>query len=319
MKKLATSLALTLALITTLGACGSSKDTNKEATEAESTADSQQEASFSGTLKVGAIPDQDPEKLQRTYSLLATYLQNALPGIKAEYVPVTDYQGAIASFKSGDLDLVWFGGLTGVQARLEVEGSQALAQRDIDAKFTSVFIASSASGLGQITDVNGLSEIKGHSLTFGSESSTSGRLMPQYFLSQAGVDIETDLKGQVGFSGAHDKTIELVASGTYEVGALNSQVWDSAVKDGKIDTSKVTEIFRTPTYFDYHWVAQPNLDDKFGAGFHDALLKSLLDLDGSTQQEKDILDLFGAGKFISTDASNYSAIEEVARKIGAIR
>ena len=276
-------------------------------------------AEFSGTLKIGAIPDQDPEVLQRQFSQVAAYLEAELPGVTAEYVPVTDYTAALAGFTTGDLNLVWFGGLTGVQTQEAVPGSTPIVQRDIDAKFTSVFIAPPNSDVSKIEDVDGLSEIAGHSFTFGSESSTSGRLMPQYFLDQAGVDVEKDLKGKPGFSGSHDATIEQVTAGTYEVGALNSQVWDSRTKEGTIDTSKVVEIFRTPEYYDYHWVLEPDADDSYGAGFTDALTQALLDIDGSTPEEKEILTAFGAEGFITTKASNYEAIREIGEKIGVLR
>ena len=270
------------------------------------------------TLRIGAIPDQDPEVLQRQFGLVSEFLADEL-GVDVEYVPVSDYQGAVSGFAVGDLDLVWFGGPTGVQARLEVDGAEALVQRDIDAEFTSVFIAGSDVGIEPVDDVSGLTAIAGHSLTFGSESSTSGRLMPQSFLTEAGVDIDRDITGEVGFSGSHDATIEVVEAGAFEVGALNSQVWDSRVAEGAVDAERVVEIFRTPPYYDYHWVSQPDLDDRFGDGFSASIVDALTSLDGSNPDDAEILELFGAGAFIATDNGNYAAIESVARDIGAIR
>ena len=269
-------------------------------------------------LRIGAIPDQDPEELQRTYDLLADHLEADLD-LTVEYVPVTDYQGAVTAFKVGDLDIVWFGGLTGVQARLEVEGANAVAQRDLDETFTSVFIATADSGIAPFTDVSGLSALEGRSFTFGSESSTSGRLMPQSFLTEAGLDIDTSFDGAPGFSGSHTATIELVSAGAYETGALNSQVWDSAVAEGEVDPEQVVEVFRTPTYYDYHWVSRPDLDDRLGEGTTDRFVESLTSLDASDPDDQAILDLFGAGAFIVTDNENYAAIEAVARDIGLIR
>lgn len=268
-------------------------------------------------LRIGAIPDQEPERLQRTYGLLADYLENELD-VTVEYVPVTDYQGAVTAFGVGDLDLVWFGGLTGVQARLEVDGAQAIAQRDIDAEFTSVFIANAASGLAPIGSVDELAALEGHSFTFGSESSTSGRLMPQFFLGEAGLDLDS-FEGEPGFSGSHDATIEVVAAGTFESGALNSQVWDSRVDEGAVNTDEVFEIFRTPTYFDYHWIAHPSLDERFDDGFTAELTGALTELDADEEEHAEILELFGAGGFVETENGNYAAIEAVARDVGLIR
>ncbi|MDH3682246.1 MAG: putative selenate ABC transporter substrate-binding protein [Acidimicrobiia bacterium] len=270
------------------------------------------------TLRIGAIPDQDPERLQRTYGSLSDYLSEELD-VDVDYVPVTDYQGAVTAFAVGDLDLAWFGGLTGVQARLEVDGARAVAQRDIDEAFTSVFIAGADSGIGPVTDIAGLSAVAGRSLTFGSESSTSGRLMPESYLQEAGVDVDADLDGAPGFSGSHDATIEVVSAGAFDVGALNSQVWDARVAEGVIDTTQVIEVFRTPAYHDYHWVAQPNLDERFGDGFTDAFVDALIKLDADDTGDREILELFGAGAFIVTDDANYAAIEATGRQAGLIR
>ena len=269
------------------------------------------------TLHISAIPDQDPAKLTALYGAMATYLQTKLK-VPVDYVPVTDYAASVSSFQLGDLDLVWFGGLTGVQARLQTPGAKLLAQRDIDSKFQSVFIAGSSAGLAKITSVDGLSTLKNHSITFGSESSTSGRLMPQYFLDEAGVAV-TDLKGQPGFSGSHDATIKAVEAGTFEVGALNSKVWDGAVAAKTVDTSKVTELFRTPTFYDYHWLARPGLDARFGAGFTAALTQAILSLDVADPAQKAILNLFSASRFVTTTTANYDKIESIGRKLGLIK
>ncbi|MEQ8957902.1 MAG: putative selenate ABC transporter substrate-binding protein [Coleofasciculus sp. C2-GNP5-27] len=268
-------------------------------------------------LIAGAIPDQDPEKLQRLYDKLANYLETEL-GVPVEYKPVTDYAAAVTAFRVGDLDLVWFGGLTGVQPPSQVEGAEAIAQRDIDAEFTSVFIANKNSGLQPIQDIQELSKLKGSTFTFGSESSTSGRLMPQYFLEQAGVTPE-DFQGEVGFSGSHDTTIQLVEAGSYQAGALNSQVWKSRVEAGDVDLNKVDVIWETPTYYDYHWVIHPDVKSRYDEDFPQKVQAALLKLDPNNPEHQEILGLFGADKFIPTENSNYAQIEKVGRQIGKIK
>ena len=268
------------------------------------------------TLRIGAIPDQDPELLQRLYGDLATYLSTEL-GVPVEYIPVTDYTAAVTAFRVGDLDLVWFGGLTGVQARLQVENAQAIVQRDIDAEFVSVFIANRVSGIEPFDDVSGLAALKGHSFTFGSESSTSGRLMPQYFLQEADVAID-EFNGEVGFSGAHDKTIALVEAGAYEAGALNSQVWESRVAAGEVDLDAVQVIWTTTPYYDYHWVLHPDTFARYGDGFAEQVQDAFLKFDPNVVEHQQILELFGAQKFITTENANYDQIEAIGRATGKI-
>ncbi len=269
-------------------------------------------------LKVGAIPDQNPERLNRLYNLLTKELSNSL-NIRIKYIPVTNYPAAVSAFRTGSLDLVWFGGLTGVQARLQTPGSIVLAQRDIDSKFRSVFIANKSQKIGTINQIDELKIFKGKRFTYGSESSTSGRLMPQYFLSLAGVLNRDFQGGQAGFSGSHDATIALVQSGSYDAGALNEQVWDSNITSKNIKTNNIIVIWRTPPYADYHWLARPDLDIRFGAGFTKELQSKLINLNINSKSHSDILRLFGADKFIKANEAQYNKIESIGRKIGKIK
>ena len=277
-----------------------------------------QPASTKPVLRIGAIPDQRPEKLNRLYGLVAQDLSQQL-GVNVKYVPVTDYTAAITAFRTGNLDLVWFGGLTGVQARLQKPGAKVLAQRDIDAAFHSVFIANTASGLKQVRTVNGLVELKGRRFTFGSESSTSGRLMPQYYLGKAGVKLSDFAGGAPGFSGSHDATIALVQSGAFDAGAVNEQVWKSSLREGKVKRDRVIAIWRTPGYPDYHWIAQPGLDRRFGKGFTGRLQQAILNWKPTTPQRQQILSLFGAQQFTTANPADYGTIEQVGRQIGRIK
>ena len=307
-----------LLLTITLG-CASDEVSDRGEPSVESSADAPGRVEGNvEPLTVGAIPDQDPEKLQRLYEKLTNYLSVEL-GVPVTYQPVTDYAAAVTAFRVGDLDLVWFGGLTGVQARLQVPEAEAIAQRDIDENFHSIFIANADSGLAKVQRIDELIELKGKTFTFGSETSTSGRLMPQYFLEEAGIQL-SDFKGEPGFSASHDATLKLVEAGTYEAGALNEQVWLDRVAAGAVDESKVAEIWQTPAYYDYHWVVNAqNLNEVYGDGFTDEVKAALLKLDASDPEQAEILELFGAKKFIETKNDNYKQIEEVGREIGKIQ
>ncbi len=270
------------------------------------------------TLRIGAIPDQNPERLNRLYSLLSSELSKEL-NVPVRYKAVTNYPAAVSAFRTDSLDLVWFGGLTGVQARLQKPGAEVIAQRDIDAKFTSVFIANTKSGIKPLKSLSGLQQLNGKRFTFGSESSTSGRLMPQHFLQQAGVQMSDFSGGKPGFSGSHDATIALVQSGSFDAGVLNESVWESAQKNGRIDPAKVKVIWRTPPYADYHWLAQPNLDEKFGDGFTENLKSTLTGLKKSSKPQEKILELFGANSFVDADKTQYITIEKIGRQLGKVQ
>lgn len=296
--RLPAALAATLLVLT---GCGSATDGSSDG------------SSGKPTLRISSIPDQDPDQLATRDGAMATYLSKKLD-VNVEYVPVTDYAASVNLFHSGDLDMVFYGGLTGVQARKQTPGSVLIAQRDVDVGFRTVFIAHKKSGIKPVKNVAGLTAYQGKRFTFGSENSTSGRLMPQYFLDRAGVGPD-GFAGKPGYSGSHDKTIKLVESGAYQGGALNEEVWKSRLADGSVDTSKVVPVFITPRYHDYHWLAGPQTDKRFGTGFTNKIKAAMLGLKTSDPEQAKVLKLYTAGSFVATKASNYAQIEQIATKL----
>jgi phosphonate transport system substrate-binding protein len=266
-------------------------------------------------FKIGAIPDQNVTELNKNMEEVAKYLGEKT-GLKVEFVPSVDYAALVSGFERGEVQLAWFGGLTGVQARSVSPGSEAIAQRPLDAKFKSVFIAAKE------LNVTKLEDLKGKSFTFGSESSTSGSLMPRYYLTQAGINPETDFNGNPNHSGSHDKTIALVQSGAFQTGALNISVWEKSIKENKVDLNKVKVFYTTPEYFDYNWtINNPNNINKvYGEGTKDKVKQALLNMNieaGGSQGEA--LKFFQTDKFIETKNDNYKAIEEVGKKLGMVK
>ena len=269
-------------------------------------------------LKIGAIPDQNQEILDRRFNLLSEELSKQL-NVKVKYVPVINYVAAVTGFKKKNLDLVWFGGLTGVQARLQTPNSIVIAQRDIDKTFKSVFIVNKKLKLNHAQEISDLKNLRNLRFTFGSENSTSGRLMPEYFLNIAGVKTSEFRGKKPGFSGSHDSTIALVNSGAYDAGALNKQIWEKNLKINPKRTKNAYVFFVTPNYVDYHWLSQGDLDEKFYKGFTKKMKKAILDLSEINPNQKIILEMFNAKKFINSDAKQYKKIEDIGRKLKKIR
>lgn len=262
---------------------------------------------------IGGIPDQDVSTLERQFGLMADYLKQET-GLRVRYVPSIDYAAIVTAFGRGDVQLAWFGGLTGVQGRNMNPASQAIVQRPRDAKFHSVFIVRSDLSVEKLPDLVGLR------FTFGSESSTSGHLMPRFFLQSLGINPDSEFKGNAGYSGSHDKTWQLVEAGAFDAGALNEAVWESAIAAGKIDISKVRAFYRTPPYFDYNWSIVGDIDTTYGEGTQSAITTALLRLSLDLgENETELLNLFQTDRFIKTENTNYDAIREVAESLGIVR
>jgi phosphonate transport system substrate-binding protein len=238
-------------------------------------------AQAADTLKVSAIPDEAPTELVRKFKPLGTYLEQQL-GMKVEFVPVSDYPAVVEALATDRIDMAWLGGFTFVQARLKTGNAIPLVQREQDAQFTSKFITADPA-------VKSLADLKGKTFAFGSVSSTSGSLMPRYFMLKDGIKPETYFS-RVGYSGAHDATVAWVQAGKVDAGVLN--------------------VFATtPAYFDYNWTVRGTLDPALAAKIKAAFLA----LDPANPKDKEILDLQAASRFIETKPENYKGIEEAAR------
>ncbi|HEV7576546.1 MAG TPA: putative selenate ABC transporter substrate-binding protein [Caldimonas sp.] len=261
-----------------------------------------------GVLRVSAIPDEAPTELQRKFKPLGDYLKQET-GMDVQFVPVTDYAAVVEGLATNKLDLAWLGGFTYVQARLRTNGGVVpIVQRAEDAKFTSRFIVPANSPAKTLAD------LKGKTFAFGAPSSTSGSLMPRYYLLQAGIDPERDFKS-VAFSGAHDATVAFVAAGRAEAGVLNASVMDKLIESKNPNVEKVRVLAITPPYFDYNWTVRPGLDPALTRKLSDAFLK----LDPAQPAMKEIMDLQRASRFIPTQNSNYDGIESAARSAGLIK
>jgi phosphonate transport system substrate-binding protein len=204
--------------------------------------------------------------------------------------------------------LVWFGGFTHVQAQLRSGGKIIpIAQREEDTRFQSVFIAKTNSGIKTLND------LKGKQVSFGSQSSTSGHLMPRSFLLDAKIDPEKDFR-RVAYSGAHDATIASVVSGRVDAAALDITVWKKFVSENKVDTKDVDVFFTTAPYFNYNWSVHADMP----AATREKVMKALLDLNPNTPEGKEILQLNRATRYVPTKPENYKGLEAAAKSAGLL-
>ena len=260
------------------------------------------------TFTFTAIPDQDESKLRSRFDQVADYLTGEL-GVEVKYIPVKSYAASITAFRNNQVQLAWFGGLSGVQARARVSGSEAIAQGYEDQFFKSYIIAHTSTGLDAAASLQ--QAMKGMTFTFGSKGSTSGRLMPEFYLREAFQEAPNKSFRKVGFSGDHSRTIALVQAGSYQVGAVNYKVWESELAAGKVDTSKVKVIWETPTYPDYQWTIRGDVDAQYGEGFKAKVTKALLEM-----KDEKLLNAFPRSSFVPATNADYAPIKDTAKSIG---
>lgn len=264
--------------------------------------------SAQSVLRVTTIPEEAATEQMRKFGPLTKYLERTV-GTKVDFVPVNDYPAAVEALVNKQVELVWFGGFTYVQAQIRSGGKIVpIAQREEDTKFRSVFITQTNSGIKSLAD------LKGKQVSFGSQSSTSGHLMPRSFLLEAGIDPDKDFK-RVAYSGAHDATIASVVSGRVDAAALDITVWRKFVAENKVDTSKVDVFYTTPPYFNYNWSVHADMP----AAQREKITAALLDLNMNNPEGKEILTLNRATKYIPTKPENYKGLESAGRSAGLIR
>jgi len=260
------------------------------------------------TLRITTIPEEAATEQIRKFTPLAAYLEKQLD-MKVQFTPVSDYPAAVESLVNKKVDLVWFGGFTFVQASIRSGGKIVpLAQREEDTKFQSVFIAKTNSGIKNLADM------KGKQVSFGSQSSTSGHLMPRSFLLQANIDPEKDFK-RIAYSGAHDATIASVVSGKVDAAALDITVWRKFVTESKVNIQDVNVFFTTPTYFNYNWSVHSDMP----AQQREKIKTALLGLNPTNPEHAEILNLNRATRYISTSTDNYKGVEAAARSAGLLQ
>jgi len=258
-------------------------------------------------LRVTTIPEEAATEQVRKFTPLAAYLEKAL-GLKVEFTPVNDYPAAVEALVNKKVDLVWFGGFTHVQANIRSGGKIVpLAQREEDTKFQSVFIAKTDSGIKTLADM------KGKQVSFGSQSSTSGHLMPRSYLLTANINPEKDFR-RIAYSGAHDATIASVVSGKVDAAALDITVWRKFVGENKVDTKAVDVFYTTPGYFNYNWSVHADMP----AALQAKVKAALLALDPANPEHAEILRLNRASRYIATQPENYKGLEAAARSAGLL-
>ena len=257
-------------------------------------------------LRISAIPDENPQELLRIYTPFAEYLAKEI-GVKVQFTPVVDYAATVEGLAANKLDMVWYGGLTSVQAARMARGARRVIMRREDAEFKSHFITRKETGIRELKD------LKGKTFSFGSVSSTSGHLMPRYYLMKAGVNPEKDFS-KFSFSGAHDATAAWVEAARVDAGALNFLVWDKLVNTKKVDTHKVVVFWTTPPYVDYVWTVRAGLDK----AVVDKISQAFLKLDYRNPEHKKLLDLHRTKGYIPAQDGQWKSLEDAAVATGLI-
>ena len=263
------------------------------------------QATTTTTLRVSMIPTTDPSKAIREMRPLVDYLSGKT-ATKVEMTIPTNYAAVVEALVNDQLDVAFLGGFTYVQASKRA-GVKPLVQRDRDREFHSKFVTQPGSSIQSLAD------LRGRSFAFGDVNSTSGHLMPEFFMRRERVDPRVIAKAI--YTGGHDATLLAVANGKVDAGALDEAVFQRLTTTGKVDPAKVRVFWTTPPFFDYVWVARKGLDAKLSAAVSNAFL-ALSDAD---PQQKQILDALSAKKYLPAEDASYDKLRQAAEQAGLLQ
>jgi phosphonate transport system substrate-binding protein len=258
---------------------------------------------FPASITIGVLPDVNSQKIKQNYQPFIEYLEDYV-GIKFKLAIPDDYQDLVTQFRDKKVDLALFGGLTLIKS-VKFNHAEALVTREIDTRFTSWFITQNDSTNTKLDD------FYGKDLIFGSQLSTSGHLMPRYFLQKMfGQPVESYFNA-VSFSGSHENTILKIALKKGDLGVVNSQVAQAMLKDGSVTDNQIKKIWESPPYMDYCWAVNNKLPLQLKIKLRDAFLN----LSITNPKHKEILNNLNAKIFLPADIREFSRLKTIAMNL----
>ena len=254
------------------------------------------------SLRISILPDESREKLIERYTPLFEYLARET-GIPYELIIPETYDELLELFHTKKIDLAYFGGFTFVKANI-IDNAVPLVMRDVDTRFTSYFLVKGDHPAENISD------FKGKKFSFGSHLSTSGHLMPRYFLKEMDIIPEVFFS-DTRYSGKHDLTAYWVRDGLVDLGSANHAVINKMYRDGRLSEKEVRILWETPPYPDYVWALRP-LNNK---SFQIKLRNAFLNLSKTNREHAKILEGVDAGGFLPAGVNDFIKLKEIINEL----
>lgn len=260
------------------------------------------------TVEMGVVPDVDPDTAVEQNTGLANYLENRLD-VSIDLSTSADYAGMVRSMAAGQVDIAYFGGVSYILAHHRADAEPVVVgSQDGSTEWHSVFVANVASDVTEMADVT--SSPGQYELVFGDPISTSGTVMPTYYL-QTEYDTSPADFASTTHVGAHDATAKTIANGSGDVGALNARIYDSLVEDGTLGDD-VVEVWRTPGFPDYPWAVAPSV----GEGRTDAVREAFTELDD--RGESDILATQNVDEYVPVTHDDFTSLNDGVEMAGLL-
>jgi ABC-type phosphate/phosphonate transport system substrate-binding protein len=267
------------------------------------------------TIVIGAVAYD--AKVVPIWEGMRDYFREVGPPI--DYILFSNYDRQVQALLDKHIDIAWNTNLAWVKAHRRTNGTcRALALRDIDANFTTVFVARTESG------IKSLSDVRGKRLALGSADSAQAAILPVHFLLQAGIDVNRDCLqlrfdldvGKHGDTGTSElEVLRALSDNRADVGAIGDATWAKQLAAGRIDPSQVRSVWTSPGYCHCNFTVLADFSEDVGGAWADSLVKMRYD----DPQWRELMDLEGLKRWLTPDAGimkGYDVLFEAAQRQG---
>jgi phosphonate transport system substrate-binding protein len=247
-----------------------------------------------GVLRVALLPDENASALIKKNEGLKTYLEKEI-GKPIELIVTTDYSSMIEAMRRGRIELAYFGPLSYVLAKQRCDIVPFAAQVEKGSPtYHSVIIANAASG---VTDLAG---VKGKTVAWGDQASTSSHLIPKSILLDAGMTAGREYTEQ--FVGSHDAVAMAVQNGHAQVGGMSQPILERLLEKGTIKRDKIRVLTVSKPYPNYPWTMQSYLKPELQKKIREAFFKL---------KDPDILHNLKADGFAPVTDKEYDVVRQL--------
>jgi ABC-type phosphate/phosphonate transport system substrate-binding protein len=224
------------------------------------------------------------------------YFREAGPPI--DYILFSNYDRQVQALLGRQIHVAWNTNLAWVKVHQRTKGTcRALAMRDVDAQFTTIFIARSDSG------VRSLADLRGKRVALGSADSAQAAILPLQFMREAGVEPERDTKllrfdldvGKHGDTGTSElEVLRALRDGRADAGVLGDTTWAKQVAEGRVDSNQIRPIWTSPGYCHCNFTVLADFPEDRGRRWTESLLAMRYD----NPRWRELMDLEGLKRWI---------------------
>ncbi|WP_291411724.1 PhnD/SsuA/transferrin family substrate-binding protein [Actinophytocola sp.] len=230
-----------------------------------------------------------------------------------DFVLFSNYGRQVDALLDGTIDIAWNTNLAWVRTTLQTDGAcRALAMRDTDTVFRTLFVSRKGSGLSD------LDSLRGRRLALGSRDSAQAAILPVQYLRQGGLDRDVELVRLNSDVGKHGDTgrseldaLRMVVDEKADAAAIGINTWEAIGRD-ELMPGAFEAFWTSPAYSHCNFTALPRLGDDRATPW----VEQLLAMDWDNPAHRPILELEGLKRWV---CPNSTATRPCSRRCGSRR